>query len=143
MINKKRLIFVSFAILIGIVIGYYITTQYIAIDSKGAYFNDDEFIVSAGDSHSYFKKTGEINDLEFTNFSGTETVYSTDEAKTITLTINTDINKGEFKVVFINPENEISILTSGEYTYTLDGGLYRIKIVGNKASGSYQLNILE
>lgn len=143
MLNKNKLIFVSLILTIGFVLGYFIATQYIAIDSKGAYFYDDEFIVGSGDSHSYFKRSGDIYDLEFTNFSGTETVFSTDEAKTITLTINTDINKGEFKVVFINPENEISILTSGEYTYTLDGGLYRIKIVGNKATGSYQLDIEE
>jgi len=69
----------------------------------------------------------------------------TSQDTSVNIEYTSEISSGKFKVVLINPDDEvINILeqsTSGNRDVNLINGKSRIKIVGNNARGKLQLSI--
>jgi len=112
-------------------------------DSKKIY-DDNEKIVTEGDTYTFIDRIGDVLEdeasLEVKGFYGTETIYTFENIEEITITITQDVNKGRFKVVLINPQNEITVL-NGTSTITMSDGKYRIKIVGENAFATIDITI--
>jgi hypothetical protein len=115
----------------------------IIMTPKEKAFYDDDFIVSEGDSFTYFTRNGSFDNFAFSDFSGTETVCTIDGLQTIEIEMNYQIHKGLFKVVLISPTKEITILEQGTQRLLLDEGSYRIKIVGSHAFGKLGIYVNE
>jgi len=107
---------------------------------KGIYYEDEDFIVQEGDSYSYLTCLGDLSDMEVRQYSGTQTIFAYSGVAMINTSVIYDITMGKFKVVLIDPNNEITEL-NGEQTFSLLGGLYRIKLIGDCAYGKVSINI--
>lgn len=114
---------------------------------KGIY-GDFKKIVKQWDSYTYKKRVGSISNNEgnisFSKFSGMETLWNIRAGEESSITINYDfeIDKGDFKLVLINPKSGIEILkgsSNGEYEIELMEGKSRIKIVGREAKGKISI----
>ena len=114
-------------------------------DSKKIY-DDNEKIVTEGDAYTYIDRIGDVLEneasLKVKGFYGTETIYTFENIEEITITITQDVHKGRFKVVLINPQNEITILNCTS-TITMSDGKYRIKIVGENAFATIDIAIVD
>lgn len=108
---------------------------------KGIYYEDEDFIVQQGDSYSYLTCLGNLSDLEIRGYSGTQTIFAYNGVSTLETSVSYQINMGKIKVVLIDPNNEITEL-NGEQIFSLSGGLYRIKIIGDNAYGNLSINIV-
>jgi hypothetical protein len=111
------------------------------IDDKGKLFDDDQYIIAEGTSFSFFSKTGSDDQLQFEKFSGTYLLDSFADGSEIEIDLSIQINKGRFKVVLIDPNDQIIDLTSGINKISTITGEYRIKMVGDNAYGSIVMDI--
>ena len=133
-------IFIALSSLVGIA---YLVISNNYENDKSKYFYDDSLIVLEGDSYTYLDKLGNIENLTFKGFSGTETIFSASENMIISLSCEYEISKGEFKVVLINENNEILIIENlSTITLNVNKGS-RIKIVGANSNGEIKLIINE
>ena len=116
----------------------------IYISENKMIFDDNKKIVEEGDMYTYIDRIGEVLDdgasLEVKGFYGTDTIYTFDSIEELSITVTQVVQKGKFKVVLINPENEIIIL-NGTTSITLSVGKYRIKLVGENAYATLDINI--
>ena len=110
---------------------------------KSDYYYDDKLISLQADSYSYKSRIGSFDDLQFRNFYGTETVYNIYDNNNLEFVIDYHKNRGKFKVVFIDENNNIDELIPGKYNSNELPSSGRIKIVGDNASGYFQFKILE
>ncbi|AUD63821.1 hypothetical protein BK010_09550 [Tenericutes bacterium MO-XQ] len=115
----------------------------VSLNDKGYMYDNDELIVDEGDSFTYRSKVGTYEDLDFEDFSGTETVLSIEDIDVLYVNIDFTIDKGKFKIVFIDQDNEIIILDKGEHEVVLDGEFARIKLVGAHAYGHFNISFDE
>ncbi len=114
-------------------------------------FNEESKIIKSGDSHSYKDRIGSVRedeiDIKFSSFSGTDTIWKVlvEEDVDIVLDFKSVIDKGEFKVVLITPNDEIVNIINGteerRQTILLKKGTNRIKLVGKEAKGEIKMNI--
>lgn len=120
------------------------------VDYQNSISNDDK-IVKDSDSHTYLvrhgKSKGNETDIKFTSFSGTDTIFkiTSDTETAIVFNFESIVDKGDFKVVLITPEDEIVEIVNGEQggseTIQLKEGKSRVKLVGRKAKGQIKMNI--
>lgn len=114
-------------------------------------YDDDKKIVSDGDSYTYGLRSGMTDNnkttIKFGRFTGMETIYYV-EAKNnskIKIDFNTKIKNGNFKVVFIDTNNNITKILEGTLQGSVDldvlKGTGRIKFVGRDAAGEISLKI--
>lgn len=111
-------------------------------------YDKDELIVLEGDSYTYEDRIGTVEaqriDLEFRGFYGTETVFSytvpEDMIVDMKIELSQTVDKGRFKVVLIDPDNNITVL-SNEELVSMNSGKYRIKLVGEHAFGVVDIDI--
>ena len=120
-----------------------------ACSNAGAYqksvYGDDGKISAQGDSYTFANRVGSTDDtgasLEFSGFSGKQTLWDIDAAKagTITLEVEAGIKSGKFKLCLIGPDDIVSIIAEGSVTDTIavavDKGASRIVMVGSNAKG--------
>lgn len=116
-------------------------------------YDDDSKISKQGDSYSFALRSGSTNgnetEIKFITFNGMETLFNIDskEEGTINLDYNSEINSGLFKLVLINPDDEIINIfegsQNGSTTVNIKNGKSRLKIVGNDAKGEIKLLIKE
>lgn len=111
------------------------------IDDKGKLFDDDQYIIAEGTSFSFFSKTGSDDQLQFEKFSGTYLLDSFAGGSEIEIDLSIQINQGRFKVVLIDPNDQIFDLTNGINKISTIIGEYRIKMVGDNAYGSIVMDI--
>lgn len=111
------------------------------IDDKGKYFDDVEFILSEGNSYSFFKKTGSDDNLQFEKFSGTYLIDSFVGGTDIEIDVYYQISQGRYKIVLIDPSDQMIELSNGINNITTVSGEYRIKMVGDNAYGSIVIDI--
>lgn len=113
------------------------------------YYNDC-MIKSEKDSCTYLysKGTNESGDTDISfKFSGMDTIWCINSKNEVDVVFkyNAVIKEGDFKVVLINPDDSINeIIDSseeGEITHLIKPGKTRVKIVGNKVSGSLKLRL--
>ncbi|WP_406242370.1 hypothetical protein ACF3M2_19030 [Tissierella carlieri] len=122
-----------------------------ANDYQKGIFDDDIEIIKTDDSFIYLEKLGKDADnkkiIEFKYFTGMDTIYyiTANEDSEITINFESNINKGDFKVVLISPDYEIITILYGNdevgKTISVKKGESRIKIIGKEASGKVGMNI--
>lgn len=106
---------------------------------KSHIYNNPKKLIANGDSYSYRVRLGKNEEIEFKGFSGIETLFQFKENDGFTLDLEIDVTKGDFKVLFIDKENNyIEIFESG--SYDLDSNIRRIRVAGIKAFGKVKFN---
>ena len=118
---------------------------------KNSIFDDESKIINQGDSYTYLtrlgKSIGNEAGIEFTSFSGTDTIYRivSDGENAVVFSFESIVDKGDFKVVLITPDDEVINIVDGikegSETILLKEGTSRIKLVGKKAKGEIKLKI--
>jgi len=111
-------------------------------------YDNDEQIAAEGDSYTYEDRLGTVENqsvnLEFRGFYGTETVFSytvpEDMVVNVDINVSKTVTKGRFKVVLIDPENNITELDES-LNIDMSEGKYRIKLVGEHAFGTVDINV--
>lgn len=145
--NYFKLIMVSLVVLIAMAIaGCSSATSY-----QKSVFDDESKIIKEGDSYSYGNRIGETKenkaDIKFSSFSGMDTIYkiTADEENDAIFDFEAIVDKGDFKVVLITPDDEIIDIVNGtgegNQTVQLKVGTSRIKLVGKNAKGMIKVNI--
>ncbi len=108
-------------------------------------FDDDEKIIREADTYSYITRNGSVEDLKTSldvkGFYGTDTIYQFEEPGELTISLNIELQSGRFKVVLIDPNQHIRILSQSQ-TVVLDEGKYRIKLVGENAYAKVDIELL-
>lgn len=153
MINKKNLIMaiVTVVIVITGIIGVsgYVINNYAGNYQKSIYENDSK-IIDKSDSYSYFNQVRSNIDGTLKSkfkFTGMDTIYNlnTKDGGTISINYNANIISGKFKLVLINPDDEVTTIVEGTGKGTkkisLGNGESRLKLVGKNAKGDIKLSI--
>ncbi|MGL4731398.1 MAG: lipoprotein [Clostridium sp.] len=153
MINKKNLIMtiVTVVIVITGIIGVsgYVINNYAGNYQKSIYENDSK-IIEKSDSYSYFNQVRSNIDGTLKSkfkFTGMDTIYNlnTKDGGTISINYNANIISGKFKLVLINPDDEVTTIVEGTGKGTkkisLGNGESRLKLVGKNAKGDIKLSI--
>lgn len=150
---KKFIILMISLIIVGVVASKVIII--LESDKLGAnernIYNNEEKILSERDSYSYLRKKlkDEENSInfKFVEFTGIDTAYdiTCDKEIFVNLEYESEILKGEFKVLLITSNNEIvNILegsNKGNNNIKIPTGDSKIRIVGNKSTGNLKINI--
>ncbi|WP_291651286.1 hypothetical protein [Clostridium sp.] len=152
MSNKKLVYFIGPIIIVSgivITINRFLDKFYFE-NNENCIYNDNSKIVSINDNHSYLEKKG-INENSSTDitfkFTGMDTIWQVMSGNDTEITIkySSNIESGKFKVVLIDPNNNIiNILEQtqlGEGKYTIKKGTSRIKIVGSETTGNLEMDI--
>jgi len=118
------------------------------------FYDKDSVINQEGDTHSYRhydqndKALPDYGlDLKFGSFDGYDTFYRFDvsQAGQVTVKYNTRVDKGRFKIVMAAPGRKLTKLAegsgAGSKTLKLEPGDYRVKIVGDNATGSVKMSV--
>jgi hypothetical protein len=120
-------------------------------DYQKSIYDDDSKIASQADSYNFRSRSGntsnEKTEVKFGAFYGADTLWTINANKDSVLTVEYDVKleKGDFKVVLIDPDNKIIAIVSGqkagEQEVKVKSGNSRIKIVGKNAKGQVKINI--
>lgn len=136
--NHKKILLSMLLILSILLVGCNI-----APSSKDIYDKNDQ-IALQGDSFTYKVRIANVfdqqADIEFKNFTGAETLFKIRSGNLLKVDLSKEISSGRFKVVLIDDENEI-IELEDEMEVELTNLIYRIKIVGDDASGKFELTL--
>jgi len=119
---------------------------------KAGIFEDDVRIAEEGDTFSYAIRNAPTTDenqldLTYTGFSGMETIWTLTAAaeSDVTFDYSSNVKSGDFKVVLIDPEGQVSVLVNGtmdgSQAFLLTSGEYRVKVVGSKTDGKIEISI--
>lgn len=114
-------------------------------------FTDDAKIAREVDSASFelrLATTTKINGgtnktISFGKFNGDETIFIANAQKdsSVILDINSDIKSGSFKVVLVDPQKKVSIISKDKdksnTELKIKKGINRFKIVGKSAKGKF------
>ena len=114
-------------------------------------YSDDSKITKQADSYNFRSRVGSTtskkSEIKFVSFFGMDTLWSIEakEEAVVTLEYDIKIEKGDFKVVLIGPDNKVIVIVdkgkSGKQELRLQKGNSRIKIVGKGAKGQVKINI--
>lgn len=119
---------------------------------KQAIYGDDVKIAAEGDSYTFTNRVGSADDdakldLAYDGFSGSNSIWTVDFAEFGTLTVEyeSNVTRGDFKVVLVGPETQVITLFEGTElsgtTADLTAGKYTIKLVGREASGTVKMTL--
>ena len=117
-------------------------------------YNDRSLILSDEDSYTYQKcvDTGSTDTSlkrDFQGFNGKDTIWMLDAAEdaSISLDLSANLSSGNFKVLLVSEDNDITTLLEGDDTQNtsvdLGNGTARIILVGDHASGSCEITLSE
>lgn len=120
---------------------------------KKSIYDDDKRIAQEGDSYSFFQRSEEEKKenhlkLHYSRFYGVQTLWAFESPKECEINLNyeSQVDKGEFKVVLITPEDEVIKIaeqkSKGIFKVVVPKGKYSVKIVGNNAKGEILLERL-
>ncbi len=117
---------------------------------KSIYY-DDSMIAQDIDSYIFTSQVGSTthneSNMKYRNFIGMDTIWviESDGDGSFTIEYDTNVNKGELKIVLITPDNEVrNILEQGQtgtIKMKVPRGKSRIKAVGNETEGEWLLKI--
>lgn len=122
------------------------------MQSKG--YDDDSVLADESCSYTYIEKLGNVTsdsvDLQFKGFTGNDYVWylTADETSEFSLDYSFDVEKGNFKIIEITPDNKVITLwentddasTEGTLNIDVEEGTSLIKMVGKKTNGDIQIN---
>ena len=111
--------------------------------------NNDIFLQLDNSSYSerLARAVNNHSDISFSVFNGIDTItlLNTGDGDELEIEFTSKINKGNFKLVFISPDDEIIVLLNqsqnGIKKLIPGKGVSRIKIMGKDASGILSLSI--
>lgn len=151
---KKFIILIISLIIVGVIASKVIIlleSDRIGANERNIY-NNEEKIVSKGDSYSYLRRKLESEEnnmnFKFVEFTGIDTAYTIESTKEgiIKLQYDSEILDGEFKILLITPKNEIVNILSGnskgDINIKIESGQSKIRIVGYKSTGSFKMNVI-
>ncbi|MBU1144099.1 MAG: hypothetical protein KKH92_10730 [Firmicutes bacterium] len=107
-------------------------------------YNNYNKIVKTTTDVTYDAYDGGVEDnnalLRFEGFEGIDTLFVFTGEESITITVYENVQVGKFKVVLVDPFNQVIEL---HQTTTLScvEGQYRIKVVGEEATGTISINV--
>lgn len=143
--NRGLIIFSLTVILLGSLTGCRVS------DYQSSIYNDDSKIVKQADSYSFRNRIGSTSndktEMRFGTFYGVDSIWSMDAKADDIVNIEYDIKieRGNFKVVLINPDNKVTTIAegskSGKEELKLQNGKSRVKVVGNNAKGAIKLSV--
>lgn len=151
--TKKIMIIIVAVVLLAVTSSIFLVTKIVSFagDYQKSIYNDNTKIVSQADSYTFLTNSSDIDGYtlteSFNKFTGMVTVYElkTDEDSTIKVDFKADISNGDFKIVLIDPnDNVIDILeqsSSVEKEIDIPSGKSRLKIVGYNAKGNITLTL--
>jgi hypothetical protein len=105
-------------------------------------------LVAETDRYVYesYEKSVNCDDafLRFQTFNGTDTILKFYGGNQVTFTVSKSLNQGNVVFVLIDPFDQITVLNETT-TITANQGQYRIKVIGEHASGiiSIQMTVVE
>ncbi|WP_147532992.1 hypothetical protein [Bacillus marasmi] len=118
---------------------------------KGEIYDSDLEIAKEGDSYTFVGRIGNQRknqvDFRFKKFSGMQSQWLIEakENSEIKLRYDTEIEKGDFKIVLVTPKQEVTNIaqntSKGNYKVKTSKGKYRIKIVGRNAKGKIKMDL--
>ncbi len=121
----------------------FVLTGCVYVSDNKMIYDNQEKIVAEGDTYTYIDRLGDVFDdsaaLEVKGFYGTDTIFTFENKQELSITVIQVVTKGRFKVVLIDPQDEITIL-NGTSTIVLSPGKYRIKLVGENAYATIDIN---
>ena len=140
--SKILLSFISILLLICLLCSC--STKY-----QGSIYSDNTKIAKDADSASYglrLATTTKTSDgtnttISFGSFSGDETIFIADAQKdsSVVIDINSEIKGGSFKVVLVDPNKKVTILSKSteksDSEIKIKKGINSFKIVGKSAKG--------
>lgn len=116
-------------------------------------FDDDTKIVKEADSYFFQKKVGNHTktktDFDYEKFTGKFTLYNLNVNADTAYEFDYDItiNGGRLKLVFVNPDDKVEIITDktakGKASINLKDGRNRIILIGDESGGSILLTMTE
>lgn len=146
MSKRKIVLFITLILLAAIQAGCSSASSY----QKGLYDNN-EAIADKADSYNYVSRVGssinEESSIKFKTFNGMETLYEikSEGSGKVIIDYTSEVEKGKFKCVLINPEDEVEVLfeddSKGSIELDMKNGKSRIKVVGNDAGGEFSMTI--
>jgi len=145
--NTRKIVLVGFCLLLAAVM-----LGCAAGQDKQKIFDDNEAIVQDGDSYTFVDRTGSTNSdesvaLAYTGFSGVQTIWTMEAstASEVEFEFDSTVDKGEFKVVLVTPDQKVVTLLTGTQqgatTQALVQGKYDVKLVGRNADGKFTLSL--
>lgn len=151
--SKRNVFIILIIVLIVILTGTFLITKLVSFagDYQRSIYNDNSKIVKSADSYTFFTNTSDVNGNtlteSFNKFTGMVTVYElkADENSKVTIDFKTDISSGDFKIVLIDPKDNVTdILEQSspiKKEIEIPSGKSRIKIVGYNAKGNIDLTV--
>ncbi|MCM0649139.1 hypothetical protein NBE98_12210 [Clostridium swellfunianum] len=143
---KKSILISGFLLLAGLVLSGCTVS-----DFQKTVYNDDAKIAKKADSYNFKSRVGTTtshrSEIKFGTFYGMDTLWSIDAKEQTEVTVDYDIKieKGDFKVVLIGPDNKVITIVDGGKTgkqgIKVQKGNSRIKIVGRDAKGNIKIDI--
>lgn len=138
--------------LIGIMCSCGLSNQNTNTNSdKEKMYNNNDKIVQEDNNYTYVTSESTIKNneiqMKYSSFSGIDTICSLKAKEDTEVTFNYDstVNNGKFKVVLINPKNEVETILEGteqrSKTIKLTKGKYRFRNVGVNADGKIRISI--
>lgn len=119
--------------------------------NKENMYNDNDKIIEKDNNYTSrtFRSNRNNNKLEikYSGFSGIDTICFLEAKEDTEITFNYDstVENGKFKVVLINPKNEVENILEGteqnSKTIKLTKGKYSLKNVGANADGKVEIDI--
>ncbi len=115
------------------------------------FYDDNARIAQQGDSYSFTDRLGRTVanelDLTFTSFTGKQTIWLIPAGQDCVLELNVvnEITEGKFKVCLIDPNRQVSVISEGSQTGTIDLNIAKgenvLTIIGSKASGTIDMTL--
>ena len=97
---------------------------------------DKEEILNEGDSFTSKDYQNSDQELRLIEFSGTYTMKTLDLCREVTILIDWKINKGHMRVLWITSDDQVIELHQGTNHFQLSEGVHRLKMIGEKITGS-------
>ena len=148
--SKRAVLFITILVLLSSLVGCSVDQNLKSL------YNDNKKIAATGDSYSFMNRVGDTKDktieVKYSKFYGDETIWIFDVVKQgeIKVDFDSSIDSGKFKVVMITPLDEVVNVfehqkdegsQQGRSTISADLGRYRLKIIGDNASGEFKMEV--
>ena len=120
-----------------------VLSGYLSSLTSSAYDNE-QLIATSNDDYTATEKTGGVEDhsafYDYEDFNGVDTVFTIEGNQTVNITVYQNVTAGRLKVVLVDPYENVKLLNETTEINAVQG-YYKVKIVGDYASGLVSINI--
>jgi hypothetical protein len=107
-------------------------------------YDNDNKILKLDDYKTYESIEGGVEEnnayISFKDYDGIDTLFVFSGSQTVTITVYDYVTDGRFKVVLIDPYNNVKELKETTRVEAIEGQ-YKVKVVGDHASGAVSINL--